>query len=345
MLIFAAVALVAVTAVPHRGRWAYQSVWLWLALWYRSHARAATGDDGSPEAAVLAAVDRTSRISHMTVDGAEVGVVEHAGGTTAVVELGTGDVPLGLEPALLPLPAALLPDDEAGPPVTIQLLMQVTPAPSTRAGDSPAAVSYRELTGGHVPARFHAWLAVQIVRAPEAIPSELRQDLSHVLRRLLRRLRRDLVAARALDMAGLRATLATAAHLDVTAASDDDGDMGAERWGAWWTRDVAHVSFHVNQWPHAADDGRLMRLLLETECLAVTMSLAAGNAAAHAGAEHDDVAVQLTTRLAASDAPELTALAGQHQERLAGIGAVAERMDGRQIYGLAATLPLGGFLP
>jgi hypothetical protein len=55
--------------------------------------------------------------------------------------------------------------------------------------------------------------------------------------------------------------------------------------------------------------------------------------------------VQLAARLAARDAPGLAAAAGRLQARLDAAEVRATRLDGRQLHGLAATLPLGGFLP
>ncbi|MCM3523295.1 type VII secretion protein EccE, partial [Curtobacterium sp. P97] len=99
-------------------------------------------------------------------------------------------------------------------------------------GDGPAALSYRELTGGAVPAARRCWVALQVLRVPDADPdadtSTLQTDLANSARRVVRRLRR----------AGLRAVPVTPedAVVGVLGLLGDDPEPGAvvrAGWSSW----------------------------------------------------------------------------------------------------------------
>jgi hypothetical protein len=57
------------------------------------------------------------------------------------------------------------------------------------------------------------------------------------------------------------------------------------------------------------------------------------------------IEIEAVVRVLAADDAHLTALSDRISSEAAACGAQVERLDGEQVYGVAASLPLGGFLP
>ncbi|NJC82046.1 type VII secretion protein EccE [Planosporangium mesophilum] len=310
-----------------KGHWAYE----WLALGSRYLGRRRSLPGGDPTG-LLELLRPAAIMGSVDVDSAAVGVIEDAYGLTAVLELGDPSALLADTAPLAPSPAELLPPASADQPqIRLQLLVAGIPAPTVRGGSGATATSYRQLTDGRVLALQRSFLAIHVRRSGGFGETELRRALSSAVRRARRRLERDELPCRALNADAALRVLGELAHLDGVSGLQED-------WSTVGVGALRQVSFRLRRWPDVTGDlGRtLVTRVLTLPGAGTTVSLAAERLDA------DQVRVELVVRLVSpgpqSQAAALTAL----QRLLGAAGARAERLDGTQLAGLAATLPLGG---
>lgn len=325
----AAATLVTVTGWRPRARWAHEWGMLWLRQLIREQrAPAVRPGSADPELALLAAADRTATVDDLPVDGRDLAVLWHRYGCAAVLAL----EPAG-DPADLPrLPVALAPPPGSDtPPVTVQLLVHTAP---------PAGPGAGQVSG---------WLAVQVRREPGYTTAELRDALASAVRRVRRRLRPAGRRVLPLDRSGLVAALRTLTGWTLVGPPPGTDPAGTEQWHTWWTGAVPQRSLAIRSWPGrpAPPDRALFATLLRAGCpgvvsMAVHRRRLRSAHGALAGGE-EVLAVELLVRLAAPDRRVLANAARELAGRLAGIGVSVDRLDGRQLPGFAATLPLGGF--
>jgi type VII secretion protein EccE len=343
--LLAAVSVVAattllITMVRARQRWLYQ----WIGVYGRYLLRDRThpldhGGDRATE--LLAAVARGGVASSIDVDGQAVGMIEHVGGVTALLEPTPAESGLVVEQATtLPSPVTLLPFAEVGDPiVTAQIVIQAMSAPAPGTESSAPGASYQQLTGGRVPAQRRAWIALQVMRPVDGCSdAELRQSLSSAVRRLQRRLSKEGTPARALDRADALAALLKLTHLDGGATAQHAEVR--ERWSAWLAGSVPQACFRIRTWPDlAAPAGReLIDRLVSVTSRTTTVALATRRAGT-------EIEIEAVIRIAADDATQLEVAAKALAAAAASSGASLERLDGEHVHGVAASLPLGGFLP
>ncbi|HEV7896490.1 MAG TPA: type VII secretion protein EccE [Planosporangium sp.] len=330
--LIAAVPVALVVALLAFGRvkrhWAYE----WLALGSRYLGRRRALPPGGDPGGLLELLRPDALVSSVDVDSAAVGVIEDAYGLTAVLELGDPSALLADTAPLAPSPADLLPPASADQPqIRLQLLVSGIPAPTLRSGSGSTATSYRQLTDGRVLALQRSFLAIHVRRSGGFAETELRRALSSAVRRARRRLERDELPCRALSAETAVRVLGELAHLDGVSGLQED-------WSAVGVGGLRQVSFQLRRWPDVTGDlGRtLVTRVLTLPGAGTTVSLAAERLDA------EEVRVELVVRLVSpgpqSQAAALTAL----QRLLGAAGAQAERLDGAQLAGLAATLPLGG---
>ncbi|MPZ29150.1 MAG: hypothetical protein GEV12_22835 [Micromonosporaceae bacterium] len=326
----AAAAVVTVTGWRPRGRWAHEWGLLWLRQLIREQRVAAvpTRSD-EPELALLAAADGTATVDEVADDANQLAVVSHRHGCTAVLALDPAGAPADL--SLLPVVLAPPPGPDA-PAVTVQLLAH------TAAAGGPG--------GGPV----WSWLAVQVRWEPGFATTELHHALLSAVRRVQRRLRPTGRTAVPLDRPGLVAALHTLTGMALAAAPPGTGPAGTEQWDTWWTGSVPQRSLAIRSWPGVPSppDRGLFEALLGAGCPG-TVSMAVHRRrlrSAHGalGAGEEVMAVELLVRLAAPDRRVLATAVQELTGRLAATGANVDQLEGRQLPGLAATLPLGGFL-
>jgi type VII secretion protein EccE len=340
--VIAGAALIALAWVRMRRRWLFE----WAALGVRYRARSHALPAGASAAELLRLVAPDS-----TVD--EAGVVSDRHGLTAILELGdstllrdggtassAGDArhALGADGRptptaadgrhALPAPSSLLPPEgPEHPPTRVQLLLAGSPAPAPRIGGGPPATSYRQLSDGRLPGYERAVIAVRVLRAEGWSEADLRRSLTSASRRISRRLAP--LRARRLDGAAVLRVLTELAH--------HDGSAVRESWGHLVVGGLVQASFRLRRWPdlRAETARRLVPRMLALPAAATTVVIGAGP-----GRSAD-----LTVRLA-SDTPAHLAAAAQALRRLVSAeGAAVSRLDGEQLPGTAATLPLGGGTP
>jgi type VII secretion protein EccE len=228
-------------------------------------------------------------------------------------------------PTVLPSAVSLLPPPGPdAPAVQVQLLVSGAPAPALRAGAGLPATSYRQLTEGRGAADQRAFLAVRVVR--DGWPDqELRRTLASALRRLRRRLDQEGIAHQPLGPDALPTVLADLTH-------HGSGTPIREGWSGLYAGGLRQASARLGRVATLRPElaGQLIARLLALPATTTVVSVAAAPAG-----------VDLVVRLAAPDAAGLST-AIQALRRLVGpVGLTVQRLDGEQLTGLAATLPLG----
>jgi len=308
-----------------RGRWL--SAWLGDALRYLTRARAMRPP--ADPAALL-------RFAWPTAAPGEGPVtIEDAEGVVAVLELGDAAGLLADAGPRLPAPTRLVRAAGPHPPdarVTVQLLVNV----AQPAGSGLAAASYRQLTGGAVPVRQRALLAVRLSRVDGGWPGEeLRRALPGAVRRLSRRLTRAGFDCRPLDGDDAAAALADLAPLESPAGTGREAWSGLTLGG--WSQTCLRAG-GVDTLPTEAL-GWLVPRLLDLPAGLVTFAVSATDGAA-------DLVVRLAGRSASgrdaagrTDAG-LAALTAAAQQQAGAVGLSLRRLDGEQLTGLAGTLPM-----
>lgn len=317
-----AIVLLSLVWLRPRGRWAYA----WLATAVRYASRRHTAPPGGA-AALLAFVAPDAHVETAGQPVDEFAVIADEHGMTAVLELGD---PTGLLmevlPRLPPLPSLLPATDTELPPVRVQLVLTSAPAPAARAGTSPPVMSYRTLTEGRLPAYGRALLAVRVLRSEEWTDDDLRRALAGVVRRLPRRLGR--LPARAFGTTTVAAAVGELAH-------DDGATPPREGWANLRIGGLVQVGFRLDRLPDRRSEAsrRLVARMLAVPAAATTVALTAGPGGAGA---------TIHVRLAANNSAGLAVAAHALRLVVSAEHGCLRRLDGDQLDGLAATLPLGG---
>ncbi|WDZ86353.1 type VII secretion protein EccE [Micromonospora cathayae] len=331
MLAVGAAVLVAAVLLPVawlriRGRWLFE--WLAIAVGHLTRRRVLPPAAAPGALLALVAPDASLRAAELAGDPAAV--VGDPDGLTALLELADPGGLLGDDPRLLPSPAALLPPvGPESPPLRVQLLFAGSPAPTPGAGGSKVATSYRQLTEGRLPGRERAVLAVRVLRVDGWSDEELRRALSGAVRKVARRL--GPAATRPLGGAAALRVLGELAH--------HDGDQPArESWQVVRLGGLVQSTFRLRRWPDLAAEGgrQLVPRLLGLPTAAVTVAVCAGPR----GTDPAVLPVELSVRLAADSPGELSVAEQALRRLVGGLGGEVRRLDGYQLPGFAATLPL-----
>jgi type VII secretion protein EccE len=347
-LLVGAVALLAISVMRWNGRWAYQ----WLGLWLRfvCRRRGCTIGAGASAGELLRPFLRGVRLDTIEIDDVERALLSHVGGLSLVLELSPADTSMVVDSApIVPPPTVLLPPaDEAGPPVAAQLVVQTTPAPGAYRAHGVVARSYQALAQGMVPARRRSWIALQALRMPgdeDADEQELRRALLRAVSRLQRRLRRAGIRGNALDRTQLAVDLAVLSDaMPMRQPGSATGVRLREHWDSWSAGSHPQVAYRLLEWPDLGTQaGReFFDQLVTLPTVATTVGIAARHAMKPASADAADIELEAALRVSVPlDRPDLAAnqlrdLTRQHRVRI-------QRMDGEHVFGVAASLPLGGF--
>lgn len=348
-----AVLLVLLTAVRRRGRWLHQ----WLGLWLRYRVRRRSVPLGAPGAGsvevattLLDALSRGSHLGRVLVDDAEVGTIVHTTGLSVLVETSPegGDPTTEATRTLPPLTALLPPAEDTGPDMAVQLLVQTVPAPAWVGAGDPAALSYRQLTGGTAPARRRCWVALQVLRSPDDEgTADLEAPLVNGLRRLRRQLGRAGLRTQLLGPEDLAGALIGVAGLEAGPQGRPRGAdpvlAGAavtETWTTWGAGSASHTTFRLLDWPSldAPAGQELVDRLGTSAAVPTTVSVAARRVSP------DQVELATSLRVVLPVPEALDDVTARITGMAAECGARVERLDGRQAAGMAAAVAFGGFL-
>ncbi|MET8148627.1 type VII secretion protein EccE [Actinoplanes sp. NPDC049668] len=357
-----AVLVISPTVIRFRGRWLHRWFGVWLR--YRGRTHGAPHTHGGAALDLLTHAEASVAVTSVELDDRAVALLTHRGGLCAVLALGSGDdALLGGDAAILPSPIALLPGAEAHTiPTAAQLLVSLRPA---LVGPGMVERSYRELTGGKVPAQRHTWLVLQTIRTADAYSdAELQPALISAVRRARRQLRTEGVEARILDrdalvsaighLGGLTDVLRGVPHggrnsggsvgratVGARAAGESARPTSRETWRGVAVEETVQSCHRMVRWP--AHDSQLAELLATASAAGSVLSLAVTRVPSQAAAG-DDVLVEVAVRLIAADQAGLAAGERALEDAVRAAGGRTERLDGEQVNGLAATLPFGGFL-
>ncbi|MFI5488972.1 type VII secretion protein EccE [Micromonospora echinaurantiaca] len=197
-------------------------------------------------------------------------------------------------------------------------------------GEPVATHSYYELmaqlTGGVLPAARTTWVVARVDarawaaadRAQVAVPAT-----AGALRRIVRAMARDGIEVRPLPRKDL--IEAVSRSLETVPGLSD-----SERWGEWMTRDLAHRTFHLRQWP--APELVSALAALPASMTSVAVALVPNGPGTRA---------RCLVRIAQS-AEELPAAEAAAHAIATRAGTVLVPLDGEQAAGAYATAPTGG---
>lgn len=343
VLLAAVVAAVAVlvlvpTVVRIQGRWLHQ----WSVVWwsFRRRRRQVAAAEPEPARHLLAQLARGVELETVEIDDQPTVLLTHPAGLSVIFDIDPTEGALLMSaPQALPSPAALLPPaDRKGPPVVVQLLIQVTPAPHAHPSAAAVGRAYRELTNGDVPASRQAWVALQVARTPDFhADHDLLPTLTKVIQRTRRLLRQERVTARMLNREEVLAAIATLTHLTGTMpGAGSEQLLARESWRAWSTGGARQSCHRLLTWP--TQRWEIDPLLRGLPSAGGVVSIAASRV------DGDDLAMEAAFRLLGSGPNGLAAADAALHEAIRRQGGQLQRLDGEHAHGVAATLPLGGFL-
>ncbi|WP_330273900.1 hypothetical protein OG205_45360 [Lentzea sp. NBC_00516] len=301
-----AAVLLAVTTIRIRGRWLHQVLAPSLPYLLRPRRHNLPDDDKASALLGLLLPDATTLTVH-TGQSEALAISHTAGLTTLVRPRTTGGGRTGAPPS----PVSLLPPTDGGAHrFGIQLVF-------------------------HSGARFDQhpryWLTVHASRTVEhPTDAELEPLLRNAVRRVVRSLNRSGTPAEPMPAEAAFATIAALGH--VTGGRTEV----REDWGFWRTGVVSHACFRLAGWDRLSDHevhGLLTGLAARTAGVAVTVTVAA----------RSGHLVTAVLRLAAPTESAVEAAAAYLTGPLASSGVRLVRLDGSQMAGVAASLPIGGF--
>lgn len=307
-----AAVLLTLTTIRVGGRWLYELAF--LALGYLSRARRRDLPDGGARTlALLGMLLPGSTVRNVETSSGQAMAVSHTGGLTATLR------PDALTPQLLtglPMPATLLPSgDGQHHTFGVQAIFH---------------------TGVRADRPRRLWVAVHACRTVElADDEELTLALSNAVRRVRRALARADVPAEPLADDPALAAIAGLAH--VTGGRHEV----REDWRFWRTGTVCQAAFRLAGWDRlGATQNRTLinNLLAGVPGVAVTVTV-------NARSDRDGPRVDAVLRLAATAEAAVEAAADAMTDRLAPAGVRLARLDGAHQSGVAASLPIGVFLP
>jgi len=319
-----------------RGRWLSE----WVTVWLRYRTRSRLLEQGSDAGMLLSFAHPGSRVSTFDIEGVPTALIADGEGIVALLELGESSVIPARSWYPLPSPASLLPAPASDtPPVRIQLLLHAI----ATTGAAPIAANYRALTGGRLLAAERAVLAVRVQRGEGWSEVDLERALSGAVRKVRAKL--GGVPHRPLgEVAALRVLGEFAGH--------DGTQAGQEGWAAVHIGGLLQTSYEVERWPQPQPDPSqaLMPRLLRLPATMTTLSLTAGPYRSQPDGstktpETDHIPAQLAVRIATPDQGSLGNAGVALRQTLAADHANSHRLDGEQMDGLLATLPLAGPTP
>ncbi len=318
-----AATLLALTSVRVGGRWLYELTGLAFAFLSRTRRTDLPANGGMPATTLglLTLLLPGACVRTLETSQGPAMAISHRGGMTAQLK------PKTLTPEVLntlPMPAALLPT--------------VTDRVTTGAGTHHTFGVQQVFHVGVRPDKpRRLWVAVHAARTVDTpADDELTLAVRNAMRRVRRALGRAGVPAEPLAEEQALSALAGLAH--VTGGRTEV----REDWRFWRTGPVSQATFLLTGWDRLTDEGA--RRLVST-MLAGTPGVAATVALGARTERGNEVSATAALRFAATTEAALEAAAAAMTDRLAPSGVRLARLDGAHLTGVAASLPIGVFLP
>lgn len=304
---FAAVVGAALAAVRIHGRWLYE--WLVLSSRYLLRDRVRNLSDTLDTGVALLRLIAPEAVSVNGENG--VFMISRTEGATAVLQ------PVRawrLSAMTISAPHMLLPkSDELTMPFTVQIVHHV---------------------GVNRERPPRVWIALQALRTVELHgDADIRPALDNMIRRVQRQLHRNGVPSRTLAEDETIRTLASLAHVNA------GRHQVQERWRLWRSGSVGQVTFRVDglaEVPSVAGPELLPGLLRAVPETAVTVAVTA-----HCTPAWSKARGGATVRIATTNPARLEQSVHEFVRLAREQHLSVERLDGRHMWGLAATLPLG----
>jgi type VII secretion protein EccE len=290
---------------------------------------------------------RTAGVS--TRNGEPVGVIGDGTFLTAVVRVAAREEPLRASRAAQPLPLGVVAgvlSDERLAASCVQIVTHTQPAPAPHLPQHALAVrSYQSLTED-VPAQRSTWVAVRL--DPQLAPAAIEARGGGTVgaqRTLLTAVQR---AASDLEGAGFDAAplsepelitaLGTACSVGAAPRAAGTLRRTEESRRTWRCDDRWHISYWVDKLPKLGLDTTpdLIATLTSVPTLATALSVTATRGTG------GSIGFSMHVRIAARSEAQLGEAAKELEQRAAKAGAGLRRLDGEQLPGLVATIPLGG---
>jgi type VII secretion protein EccE len=347
---FAALCVVGALAGGN-GRWLGQSS-LVRGEFRERKARRGADAAGSGEAAIAPLREtfpalRTASVS--TRNGEPVGMIGDGTFLTAVIRVGTRNEPMRAARTAQPLPlgvvAGVLSDDRLAASC-VQIVTHTQPAPAPYLPPHAlAARSYQSITDD-VPSQRTTWVAVRLDPQDAAGAIAARGGGSiGAQRTLLTALQR---VASDLEGAGFDAALLSEPELITALGTACSVGAGPKVAGAvrrteearrvWRCDGRWHTTYWVDKLPKLGADTspNLVATLTGVPTLATSLAVTATRGTG------GSVGFSMHVRVAAQSEAQLGEAAKNLEQRAAKAGAGLSRLDGEQLPGLIATIPLGG---
>lgn len=180
------------------------------------------------------------------------------------------------------------------------------------------------------------WFAIRVLRSPDvALDGNVEQVLGNAVRRVLKELSRRGAASLPVPEYDARGTLVSLAHINA-----NRGDVH-EAWQLWAAGPIVQVTFRLDGLERLEPidvDAAVEALLQGSGGVATTVALTARREESH----RDEGPVTAgVLRVAAAARIDLENAAGELSSLGAAWGLHLERLDGRHLGGVIATLPLG----
>jgi type VII secretion protein EccE len=318
--------------------------------------RAQRADASGAEAAIAPLRETFPTLRTVSVSsrsGDPVGMVGDGTFLTAVLRVATRTEPLRASRSTQPLPLGVIAGVLSDPRLAascVQIVTHTQPAPAPHLPAHALAVrSYQEIVGD-VPGQRTTWVAVRLGPQDAAGAIEARGGGSVGLQRTLltavQRVASDLEGAgfdtAVLSEPELITALGTACcvnpQVGTTPGSAGTVHRTAESKRAWRCDDRWHTTFWLDKLPKLSADSTpdLVAALTSVPTLATSFAVTVTRGTGGA------VGFSAHVRVAARSEGELTEAAKALEQRAAKAGAHLTRLDGEQLPGLVATIPLGG---
>jgi type VII secretion protein EccE len=347
-----------------QGHWLVRWVQLTARYLVRSHSRSVTSPDpvaaagpastpqpvvGSedPRLALLRLLLPDLSIAHGTDHHREpLGLAWHHGAWTAVLEVDAAPsmiTPVGGSPSL-PLGALAPCLEHRGVALdAIQVIWHCYPGSTALPSSSPALRSYLEVLGPlPAAARRTTWVAVRLDprRCPTAVTERgggvvgCHRALIGALSRVRSALESRGMSTRPLDAEALLRAGISAAELSAVAGTGGPVAL-SEGWTAVTAAGVGHTSYVISGWG-ARGAAHNLNALTGVRALSATVALSLSP-----GEDGTEVGLRGLVRVSARNPGELEEAEHRLQAVSQRLGVALSPLHGRQVAGLAATLPLG----
>jgi type VII secretion protein EccE len=335
--------------------WNGRPLWRWLRVWLAFRARNTRATVAPPHDPGLAPLREW--LPHFELaslpgrrGGRPVGVAHDGSGYVVLLGPDREDLIASADPVAIPLGAlATLAEAEGVRLASAQVVMRVLPAPAPSLGPYGAQLgsSYYEISQGITPAVMSWWVALRLEPGRGGTAATLDGDTVDAVRRALRAiagratkvLSSSGLPCRPLEESELRDVLTLTLNVDphYTPMSRRERRT-AETWRGWSCDGVAHVAGWVRGVPQTGLPAlsKVLAAMAGLPVLSATASLTL------TWTPENTVRCSSFVRVTAENAK--TARRSFHElSRLAGRSKVGlVRLDGEQLPGVLATVPLGG---